>query len=112
MISTRAPTAYTRGVAGNVSGVRRAQVPARSADQLADALAEALAPREGELILVFVDSALDPDLVAPALARALAPATVVGCTSSGEIAGPVTSGTAVGIALGPPNLRFAVELAA
>ncbi len=93
-------------------GVRRAQVPARDPDELAAALAEALAPREGELILVFVDSALEPDLVAPALDRALAPATVVGCTSSGEIAGPVTSGTAVALALGPPSVRFGVELAA
>lgn len=92
--------------------MRRAQVPATRPDQLADALAVALAPRPGDLVLVFVDAALDPEQVAPALARALAPATVVGCTSSGEIAGPVTTGTAVGVALGPPDFRFGVALAA
>ena len=103
---------HTRGVSTVPSSVRRAQVPARDPDQLADALAAALTPRAGELILVFVDSALDPERVAPALARALAPAAVVGCTSSGEIAGPVTTGTAVAVAFGPPGCRFGFELAA
>jgi hypothetical protein len=79
---------------------------------VARALAEALAPRAEELVLVFLDAALDPELSAPALARAVAPAAVVGCTSSGEIAGPVTTGTAVALALGPPLLRFGFELAA
>ncbi|HVV83172.1 MAG TPA: FIST N-terminal domain-containing protein [Kofleriaceae bacterium] len=97
---------------GVVPPVRRAQVPARDPEQLARALADELRPRAGELVLVFVDSALDPDLVAPALARALAPAEVIGCTSSGEIAGPVTTGTAAALALGPPALRFGYELAA
>jgi hypothetical protein len=95
-----------------VAPVRRAQVPARGPEQLAGALADALRPRKDELVLVFVDSSLDPDQVAPALERAIAPAAVVGCTSSGEIAGPVTTGTAVGVALGPPGLRFGFELAA
>lgn len=93
------------------ASVRRAQVAATSPTALATALAEQLAPRAGELVLVFVDAALDPEAVAPALAAALAPAEVIGCTSSGEIAGPVTSGTAVAVVLGPPDVRFAVELA-
>lgn len=95
-----------------ISGVRRAQIPAHAPAQLAADLAAALAPRAGELVLVFVDSALAPDAVAAELTRALAPAAVVGCTASGEIAGPVASGTAVGVALGPPDIRFGYALAA
>ncbi len=93
------------------TSVRRAQVAAGGVISTARALAAALAPQAGELVLVFVGGDLDPDQIAPALAAHLAPATVVGCTSSGEIAGPVTRGTLVAVAFGAPALRAAVALA-
>lgn len=104
-----------RGTAVDPGGpdrsVRRAQVRAESPRQVARALAEALAPGPDELVLAFVDSRLDAEEVAVALSAAMAPAAVVGCTSSGELAGATATGTAVAVALGPPGLRAAAELA-
>lgn len=86
-------------------------MPARSPRQVADDLAARLAPPAGALVLAFVSSRLPPDEVAAALEERLAPATVIGCTSNGEIAGPVAVGTAAAVAITTPGIRFGVGLA-
>ncbi|MEZ4401628.1 MAG: FIST N-terminal domain-containing protein [Kofleriaceae bacterium] len=91
--------------------IRRAVVPAQSASQVGAALRASLAPGPDEVVLVFVSVRLDPAEVAPALARALAPARVVGCTSARELAGATVDGTAVGIVLGGPGMRVGVGVA-
>ena len=90
--------------------VRRTSVPARSPRQVADDLAARLAPSPGTLVLAFVSSRLPPDEVAVELEHRLRPATVVGCTSIGEIAGPAAVGTAAAVAIATPALRFGVGL--
>jgi hypothetical protein len=97
---------------GGDRAVRRACVPARAPRQVAEDLASILEPDADSLVLVFVSSDLVPADVAPALARALEPGRVVGCTSIGEIAGPVTTGTAVGLRLPRSRVGFGVGLAA
>ncbi|MBK9030230.1 MAG: FIST C-terminal domain-containing protein [Myxococcales bacterium] len=92
--------------------IRRAVVPAESAAQVAAELRARLAPVAGEVVLVFVTSRLDPVAVAAALARALAPARVVGCTSVREVAGASVAGTAIGLVFGPPAFRIGVGVAA
>ena len=91
--------------------IRRAVVPAASPAQLAADLRAALAPVAGELVLVFVTCRLDPEAVAPALAAALAPARVVGCTSVRELAGGTVEGTAVAVVLGGAVDRVGVGVA-
>lgn len=95
--------------AGNA--VRRVRVPARSPHQVAADLAVALEPNADSLILAFVSSELPPEAVARALALGLAPARVVGCTSIGEIAGPVSTGTAIGVRLDRRHIDFGIGLA-
>jgi hypothetical protein len=97
---------------GGDRSVRRARVPARAPGQVAADLAAALEPTADTLILAFVSSELPAAEVAPALARAMEPATVVGCTSIGEIAGPVTTGTAVALRLDRSHVGWGVGLAA
>lgn len=91
--------------------VRRACVPARSPHQTARELAEALAPTPRSLVIAFVSSSLEPGPVAAALAEHLAPARVVGCTSIGEISGPVSTGTAVAVVVDGDRVRFGVGCA-
>lgn len=90
------------------SWVRRASTPAAEPAQLAAELAAQLQPQAGDLVLAFVSSAVDPERVAPALAAALAPAAVVGCTSERELSGRVLTGAAVAVALSPPQVRFGI----
>lgn len=97
---------------GGDRAVRRACVPARAPRQVADDLASWLEPDADSLVLAFVSSELRPAEVASELARALAPGRVVGCTSIGEIAGPVTTGTAVALRLDRSRVGFGVGLAA
>lgn len=97
---------------GGDRAVRRASVSARSPEQVADDLAVALGPTETSLVIAFVSSELDPAGVAAALHARMAPAQVVGCTSIGEIAGPVATGTAVGVVLDGVRVKYGVGLAA
>jgi hypothetical protein len=97
---------------GGDRAVRRACVPARAPRQVAADLAAELQPTADSLVLAFVSSELPAGEVAPALADAMAPATVVGCTSIGEIAGPVTTGTAVALRLDRDRIGWGVGLAA
>lgn len=62
-------------------------------------------------MIAFVSSDLDPDAVANELAERMAVARVVGCTSIGEIAGPVATGTAVALLIDGVRVRFGVGLA-
>jgi|JI10StandDraft_1071094.scaffolds.fasta_scaffold02750_16 hypothetical protein len=89
----------------------RCVVPAESVAQLAADLRARLAPGPGAVVLVFVSSRLDPEEVAPALAAALAPARVVGCTTERELAGATLEGTAVALVLAPPAVRVGLGLA-
>jgi hypothetical protein len=97
---------------GGDRAVRRASVAARSPEQVADDLAAALRPTPTSLVIAFVSSDLDPAAVAPALQARMAPAQVVGCTSIGEIAGPVATGSAVALVLDGVRVKFGVGLAA
>jgi hypothetical protein len=97
---------------GGDRAVRRASVSVRSPEQVADDLAVALRPTETSLVIAFVSSECDPPAVAAALHARLAPAQVVGCTSIGEIACPVATGTAVALVLDGVRVRFGVGLAA
>jgi hypothetical protein len=97
---------------GGDRAVRRASVPARSPAQVADDLATALEPSPTSLVIAFVSSELDPSAVAAALHTRMAPAQVVGCTSLGEIAGPVATRTAVAVALDGQRIKFGAGLAA
>lgn len=110
---------YSRAVAqrANATGggdraVRRARVAARSPQQVAHDLAAELEPTADSLVIAFVSSELPAAEVAPALARAMAPATVVGCTSIGEIAGPASTGSAVALRLDRSHVGWGVGLAA
>ena len=96
---------------GGARAVRRASVPARSPEQVADDLAAALAPEPTALVIAFVSSELDPAAVAAAMKARMAPAQVVGCTSFGEIAGPVASRTAVAVVLDGVRVKYGVALA-
>ena len=91
--------------------IRRAVVPADSAAQVASDLRARLAPEAGEVVLVFASSRLDPEVLAPALTDALAPARVVGCTSLRELAGATMVGTVVGVVLGPPSFKVGLGVA-
>lgn len=91
--------------------MRRAAVPARSARQVAADLMAALEPPGDSLVIAFVSSQLDPDAVAGELHRAAGSATVVGCTSAGEIGGAVASSTAVALMLSTEAVRFGVGVA-
>lgn len=93
------------------SWARRASVPATTPDQLAAGLAGALAPGPGELVIAFVSSDVEPEAAARALAEALAPAAVIGCTSERELDGRTLEGAAVAVALAPPQIRFGVGVA-
>lgn len=86
-------------------------MPAESATQVAEAVRAALPVGPDTVVVVFVSSQLDPDEVAPALAAALAPARVVGCTAERELAGATVEGTAVAIAFAPPAFRVGVGVA-
>ena len=92
--------------------IRRAVVPADSVAQVASELRHRLAPRAGEVVLVFASCRLDPEEVAPALAEALAPARVVGCTSLRELSGASMAGTVVAVVLGPPSFAVGIGVAA
>jgi hypothetical protein len=96
---------------GGARAVRRASVPAHSPRQVADDLAAALRPTDGALVVAFVSSQLVPDQVASELSQRLAPARVIGCTSIGEIAGPVATGTAVAMLLDGGATRAGVGVA-
>lgn len=110
---------YNRAVAegasatgGGTRAVRRASVRARTPEQVAADLADALQPESTSLVIAFVSSALDPTAVAATMSSRMAPARVVGCTSFGEIAGPVATHTAVAVVLDGVRVRYGVGLAA
>ena len=63
-------------------------------------------------MITFVSSVLDPSQVAAALHERLAPARVIGCTSFGEISGPASTQTAVGLLLDGVRVKAGVGLAA
>ncbi len=85
-------------------------MPARSPRQVADDLAARLAPSADALVIAFVSSQLPCDEVAAELHQRLSPATVIGCTSVGEIGGAVAVGTAVAVVISCPGLRFGIGL--
>lgn len=105
-----APRANVTG--GGDRAVRRASVSARAPEQVANDLADALRPTPSSLVIAFVTSELDPSAVAAALHARMAPAQVVGCTSIGEIAGSVATGSAVALVLDGVRVKFGVGLAA
>src|SRR5690348_4607418 len=63
---------------------RRVTVSGPSPEAAVDALVRAL-DIEPTLVIAFASWQLDPDVTAGALARAFPRATVIGCTSTGEI---------------------------
>ena len=75
-------------------------------------LAKRLAPVSPRLVLYFATAAQDPAGLAAAMEKAFAPATVMGCTSAGEIvSGSMLQGAVVAMALGPGVVReVAVEV--
>jgi len=99
-----ASTTVTSGVAP--AWVRRASSAATEPEVLAAELAAQLAPRVGDLVIVFAASTLEPHATARAVTSALAPATVVGCTAALGFADGDRS--TVAVALSAPAVRFGV----
>jgi hypothetical protein len=92
--------------------IRRAQVGDADADarRTARALATQLDPQPGALILFFISAACDLDLFASELRAACAGATVLGCTTAGEL-GPLGLLARSAVALQFPPGEFTFEFA-
>ncbi|MBL8480609.1 MAG: FIST C-terminal domain-containing protein [Rhodocyclaceae bacterium] len=79
--------------------------------QAVDALATSLRAPDLRLAVVFASSHHDPDLLGPALRDSLGTATVIGCTTAGEI-GPqgYGSGSIAGLAMDRQDIDFEAGL--
>ena len=82
------------------------------AAQAAQELRARLGGPPARLVLYFATSAREPAALAAAMEKAFAPATVVGCSTAGEIiSGAMQTGSVVAMALGPEVVRdVAVEV--
>ena len=73
----------------------------RSSSAAAAELAHALSPARPSLVLYFATSAHDPSSIASGMEAAFAPATVIGCSTAGEIvSGEMLKGSVVAMAIG------------
>ncbi len=80
----------------------RNQDPIQAARELQQQLREA----RSRLLLYFATVARDPASLAPAMEKAFAPATVIGCSTAGEIiSGRMLTGSVVAMSLGPDEVR-------
>ncbi|MDQ3701337.1 MAG: FIST C-terminal domain-containing protein [Chloroflexota bacterium] len=80
-------------------GIRTAQSQAETVDVTLQDLRSQLGPATPSLVLYFASSRFDPAALSAGMQAAFAPATVIGCTTAGEIgAGAMLKGAIVAMA--------------
>jgi hypothetical protein len=94
-----------------VNSIQIASSGSTDAAQVVHALRQKLGG-SSRLVLYFATSRHDPEAIAAAMEKAFAPATVIGCSTAGEIiSGAMLEGSVVAMSLGPDVLRdVAVEV--
>jgi hypothetical protein len=91
---------------------RRVTVSGSTPAAAVEALVRELAGATPTAVVAFASWRFDAEAIAQALARAFAPAPVIGCTSNGEIgAAGEQEGTLTVLALTSPRLRLGIALA-